>query len=304
MQENVYNKEIAKACQDCLTYFSLFKYPLNKEEIHAFNRIKCSITDVDLAIESLLVSHKIYCIKDFYMLENIPSWVDERLIGNKRALDLLARSNQFVKRIAQFPFVEAVSISGSLSKYYASKNSDIDYFIITKANRLWITRTLLHIFKKFTFINGTQHFYCMNYFIDTKAMELDDDNLYTAMELATIIPVYNYKLNTEFIEVNKWIYNYLPNNLPLNNQSYIVEVKKNILSKICSLFLNIFFPKQINKFLMRLTDAKWRYKWSKFNYSEDDYNLAFKTSVHISKNHPANYQKKILNALKSNINKG
>jgi hypothetical protein len=47
---------------------------------------------------------------------------------------------------------------------------------------------------------------------------------------------------------------------------------------------------------MSLTDKKWRKKWSGHNYNENDYRRSFQTEIHISKNHPADYEKKIMQA--------
>jgi hypothetical protein len=52
-----------------------------------------------------------------------------------------------------------------------------------------------------------------------------------------------------------------------------------------------------NHFLMKLTDAKWRKKWSRRGFPQEDYDLAFKTRINISKNHRLNYQKRVLSAL-------
>ena len=57
-------------------------------------------------------------------------------------------------------------MSGSLSKHFADEKSDIDFFIITSANRLWIARTCMHLFKKVSYIAGKQHWFCMNYYVD------------------------------------------------------------------------------------------------------------------------------------------
>ena len=61
---------------------------------------------------------------------------------------MLGRAKWGASIIAAFPFVRAVGISGSLSKQYADENSDIDYFIITAANRLWIAKNLPAYFQK------------------------------------------------------------------------------------------------------------------------------------------------------------
>jgi len=61
--------------------------------------------------------------------------------------------------------------------------------------------------------------------------------------------------------------------------------------------INLFAPGKLNKYLMILTDKKWKRKWAKRNYPMNQYTQAFKTTLHISKNHPANYQKRVLEAL-------
>ena len=52
------------------------------------------------------------------------------------AATLLARAEKIAKLFYKFPYVRAVGVSGSVSKNFADENADIDYFIITKANRL------------------------------------------------------------------------------------------------------------------------------------------------------------------------
>ncbi len=75
---------------------------------------------------------------------------------------------------------------------------------------------------------------------------------------------------------------------------------KNVASSGFEWLLNHMFPAKLNENLMKLTDTKWRRKWNVKGYPREDYELAFKTTLHISKNHPANYQKKILKALSGN----
>ena len=85
----------------------------------------------------------------------------------------------------QFPFVRGVFISGSLSKRCAAEKEDVDYFIVTSANRLWIARTIMHLYKKLTYLRGRQDRYCMNYFIDEEALEIKEKNIFTAVEMIT-----------------------------------------------------------------------------------------------------------------------
>src|SRR5699024_223499 len=126
------------------------------------------------AINELVANGNVLFYQDYYTIQkNIEELVKRRIKGNETARKKMAGAINAGKIISKFPFVEFVGISGSISKNYADKNSDYDFFIITTKNRLWICRTLLHVFKKCTFLVGYQHNFCMNYFIDTDALELE-----------------------------------------------------------------------------------------------------------------------------------
>jgi hypothetical protein len=281
-----------------LKYFGLFRFPLLPEEIHRFHPLKCTKTGIETSLEAMTAAGSVHrSAEGFYSIDELPGWSAERNIGTQKAHRLLSRSGQFTRIISRFPFVRAVAISGSLSKYYAGEDADIDYFIITGANRLWIARSLLHLFKKLTFLTGHQHFFCMNYFIDTEALETTDTNLYTAIELVTLIPVYHHELIARLKAVNAWTGGYLPNATREQDVAYLQQDGKMPIKKLAEWLLNHLWPGALNRFLMQFTDRKWRRKWQRKGFPMDDYEEAFFTSLHVSKNHPANFRKRVLQAL-------
>jgi len=85
---------------------------------------------------------------EFYCLFNNYALAERRKKGNDAAAKLLKKADKAANFIAAFPFVKGVAISGSLSKKFADEDADIDFFIITAANRLWLARTFLHLFLK------------------------------------------------------------------------------------------------------------------------------------------------------------
>ena len=282
---------------ECLRYFAIFDYPLTAAEIFRFCTVKSTREEVDRALAALLEKDEIKKIDDFYMPDDKPEWVSERLDGNKRAEKLLGRSGRFVRIIASFPFVRGIAISGSLSKNYANLQADIDYFIITESDRLWISRSLLHFFKKLTFITGHQHFFCMNYFVDENELRISHPSIYSAIETVTVLPVYNLKVLQDFIEANLWTKDYQPNASESLNNQYVIKKGKQYAKRFSESLLNLIAPKKLNKFLMRITDRKWRRKWEKAGYDLNEYDKAFLTRISVSKNHPVDYEKKVLNEL-------
>jgi len=285
-------------CLFTLRYFGLFSYPLKAKEIHQFNPFKSSLTEVDKTLVKLAGDGLVFLIDNFYLSENNPAWIVERLAGNKRAEKLLIKSGHYGSIIASFPFVRSIALSGSLSKYYATIDADIDYFIITEKNRLWIARTLLHIFKKLTFITGHQHYFCMNYFIDTEMLEIQHQNEYSAIETVTLIPIYNKELVTKMLLKNDWVEDYLPNFSSEINENYMITKGGQYAKKFIEFLINIFAPERLNRFMMNLTDRKWRTKWKRKGFNMDQYDKAFLTTEHISKNHPQDYENKVLTDLK------
>lgn len=284
-------------CLFTLKYFGLFSYPLTLTEIHHFNPYKANLSAVEQTLKTLKADNLIFQSGEFYLSENNLSWIDERISGNKRAEKLLKKSGRYGSIIASFPFVKSIALSGSLSKFYASVDADIDYFIITEKNRLWIARTLLHLFKKLTFITGHQHYFCMNYFIDTGALEIQHQNEYSAIETVTLIPIHNKELVLKMITKNSWTKRFLPNHPNALNENFIITKRGQYLKKLIEFVFNIFLPDKLNLFLMNLTNRKWRSKWKRKGFDMGQYDKAFLTTEHISKNHPQDYENKVLTDL-------
>lgn len=286
-----------------LNYFNLFKRPLNTEEIYSFLTKQTDVKRLQLVLNEMVSCGLIFEHSGHYMLVDNKEFVTERERGKKRADILLDKAIDSVNLISKFPFVSAVCISGSLSKGYANAQSDIDLFIITDKKRLWICRTLLHLYKKLTFFWGKEHSYCMNYFIDESKLCIEEQNIFTATELATLLPVYNVEKHRELIYANKcWLVKTLPN-ISWNSDMIVASIEKSTARRIVEPFINILAPSLLNLSLMHLTDKLWRLKWRRKKYPMKDYDLAMKTRWYVSKNHPHNYQKRVLNQLDGNKQK-
>jgi predicted nucleotidyltransferase len=277
-----------------LKYFNLFKHPLNADEVYEFLAVKADREQLLHILNTLVASNRIYLIDGFYMPEHKPAYVTRRREGAERAQKLMKKAQRAANIISKFPFVKCVCLSGSLSKGYANEKSDIDFFIITNANRLWICRSLLHMYKKLTYLWGGQHSYCMNYFIDESMLCLEEQNRFTATEIATMMPVYNLNTHSDLVlSNNDWLVNTFPNKKwqtahPFN------ELKHKGLRIAAERILNFLRPKALNAALMQLTDKMWRSKWKKRGFPMEEYELAMKTRWYVSKNHPLNYQRKVL----------
>ena len=135
-----------------VAYFDMFTYPLKKREIWLFLQNVCDLNEFEVALQYLVNISTVYRLGEFYSLENNYAFAQKRINGNEKERGLIKVAERVASFLAKFPYVRGVAISGSLSKSSAENTSDIDLFIITSKNRLWVARTLLHCIKKLAFI--------------------------------------------------------------------------------------------------------------------------------------------------------
>jgi hypothetical protein len=270
----------------------MFDYPLKKREIFIFLGHEDKQHEFDEALSHLIDESAIYKIGNFYSLFNNYALAERRIRGNEKAAVMLKKAEQSAALIASFPFVKGVAVSGSLSKKFAGEDADIDFFIITAANRLWIARTFLHLFKKITFLFNQQDCFCMNYFIDEAEPGILEKNIYTAIEVATILPLRGSGIFEMFYKVNGWTKKYFPNKYM--RISSAKEIKKTWFRTITEKMLDNKLGNLLDTFLMKLTAKSWNAKTRKQKRNSKGILMSMHTGKHFSKPNPANFQKKIL----------
>ncbi|MDA9906893.1 nucleotidyltransferase domain-containing protein [Flavobacteriaceae bacterium] len=276
-----------------ILYFSLFKYPLTEEEIFNFSKAE-SKEQIKLDLMELVNDDIIYKIDDFYLTENNETLIKRRLEGNKMAKNIYQKALTVSRLISKFPYVEGVGISGSLSKGYYDDDGDIDFFIITSPKRLWIARTFLILYKKLFLLNSRKYF-CVNYFISSNALEIEEKNIFTATELTTLLPMFGNGSFHKFYDKNKWVESYLPNKTVTDGLSKLNLVKKPTVTKITEYFLDSKMGDWLDTVFLRITYHKWKIK---FNHLEErQFNVAMKSTKNISKHHPLNFQRKVIDRL-------
>ncbi len=278
-----------------ILYFSIFRYPLKVEEIHSYTNY-VSIAETEKELQHLINEKILRKVDDFYVYGSDLDSVIKRLRGNMYAKRALKKANQKAKFIAKFPYVEAVGISGSLSKGYYDNESDIDFFVITKPNKLWICRTLLMLYKKIFLLNSRKYF-CVNYFVASSQMEIEEQNRFTATELKTLIPMQGKSTFQRFYDENNWIKNYFSKFEP--DMNLVQEIERPFFSRSIELICDTRIGTLTDAIFKTITLKKWK---SKFDYmNEEDFKVALKTTKNISKHHPSNFQKKVILSLNTKL---
>lgn len=300
MKANVRNRiaervALSKFEQDVLRvllYFDVFSHPVSASEIFTYfpSRVP-SRNAIEGALESLLAKSFIRRKRGYYFLRTAPErCVRERLEKQRRAERRMSIAVLVGRFIGSFPFVRAVMVSGELSKGVAGPESDIDFVVVARDGRLWITRTLLIAFKKLFLLNSKKYF-CLNHFITESNLVVESRNVYSALEMATLKPLVNRRLHAEYLTANEWIREFFPNrrelkpaderNTPLVFQSFF---EKLVPAK---------FADRVEKILMYRWQGIWNRRYA--HLSESDRNHRFRCMPGISTAYGEDFQQRVLN---------
>ena len=240
-----------------LVYHDIFKFPLTKSDL-AFWKPKFKLN-----ISKLSFSKK----GGYYFVEPHAGYIDTRLANESESLKKLTILNSFIRLFEKFPFILFVGITGSLAMKNASKNSDIDLMIISRKNRLWLTRLLLTIYLKVKHIKtrkpgskSERNKLCFNLWLDEKSLNwTGDKNIYTAHEILQIKPVVNKEeIYQRFISENSWYKAYWHDkrSLPVTYKTDRIESSLNVFDFLLDVFNFIAFVGQYLFMLSRMTTEK------------------------------------------------
>ncbi|MDB5126301.1 MAG: hypothetical protein JWQ85_533 [Mucilaginibacter sp.] len=275
-----------------LAYFDMFDYPLTYSEVFLFLENKYRQSEFSEALNSLVFNKMIFQFDKYYSLKNDHGLIARRNKGNEKAAELIKKAKEVGRLLIKFPYVRGVGISGSLSKNFADDRSDIDLFIITEKKRLWIARSFMHCFKKLTFLVNKQHHYCMNYYIDEEQLQIVEKNIYTAIEIGTLIPLEGDTVFERFYAANSWTRDLLPNkNLRLASAK---PLRKYFLKSLIESLLNNRAGEWLDNILMKFTAGRWNKKTKMKKLNMRGTVMGMAASKHCAKPDPVNFQAKLI----------
>jgi hypothetical protein len=201
-----------------------------------------------------------------------------------------------------FPYIKGVAVSGSLSKNFAYEGGDIDFFIITAANRLWLARSFFITFYYLAKLIGLKDFFCLNYFIDEHALEISEKNLYTAIEIATLKPQQGKDVFDAFFAKNKWVYDYLPN---CNMEDMQTGSKqKPYPTRFIQWLLNNSIGNRLDDAINNFYKQRWAKLMAKKMYAKNGFLYgSYIADKHACKHIPHYFQEKILRKYEERLQK-
>lgn len=241
-----------------VAYFDVFNYPVTTGQIYAFlPRNSVTPDAVTRTAEELVRAKKLNARHGYFLLSTSDSGIaDQRLEGERLAQRMLSYARVIAMMLKQVPFIRGVFITGSLSKYTAGRDSDIDFMIVTAQNRLWIVRSMLTLFRKI-FLLGNKKYFCTNYYVTEKGFAIERRNLYAAIEVVTTKAVWNADLFTQYQRSNSWTREFLPNTPLGTTADLLIPQTRSWFQRLCEFLISLFPLTILDRRLMEYHRTYW-----------------------------------------------
>jgi hypothetical protein len=134
-------------------------------------------------------------------------------------------------------------------------------------------------------------------------MDIEDKNIFTATEVATVKGVFNTGLIKRFLECNKWVNEFFPNynccDPYLHTPGFKVNNRISYLQRILELCFTGFFGNMFNNICKNIYLKHWEMKYRYMNESER--NRIFKSTDNVARTHPEDMQKFILDKYREKL---
>lgn len=222
---------IGRAIIFTLAFFALYELPLSSRRVHELllNQM-ATVDEVEQALASLVADNKIIQAGSLY---SIKPWNQTTYHTNQiELMKKWAKIDAFFNWLAILPFVRNISVINSLALGTADADSDIDFFVITKPNRLYFVRTVIIVLFRLLGVYKTRQKikdkFCFGFFVTSKTMSFESLMLkpqdpYFLFWLASMRPVLGGQAYWQLMQANQWLTEYFPNFKPMQRLSSAVK---------------------------------------------------------------------------------
>lgn len=199
-----------------VVYADLFDYPLTTQQIHRYLTEYAAPREVveqkldELGSKGDLLEP----VPPYWVLNGRKHLAPLRLQREAYSEPLWSAVHRYGLLMAALPFVRMTAVTGALAMGNAAdRHDDVDLLIVTQMGRVWLARGLVILVVHLARQWGIE--LCPNYVMAEHKLRLDNPSLYTAHELAQLVPLHGATTYLSLLETNAWICDYLPNATPL-----------------------------------------------------------------------------------------
>jgi hypothetical protein len=209
---------LGAAVRRTLAYADVFEYPLTAAELHRYlHGQRATIAEIRALVEDGLAGVSTH--DGYYALTGCLAYVAERRRRLVVSAPLLRRASLYGQLIKHLPFVRMVGLTGSLvmRNVCDGEARDIDVMVVTRRGRVWLGRAAVIAMVYLARLAGDR--LCPNYVVSEEALALDDHSIYSAHELAQMVPLYGAAVYQRLWDSNPEMVTHLPNAGPLPSPS-------------------------------------------------------------------------------------
>jgi predicted nucleotidyltransferase len=200
-------------------YHDFFDYPLTFSDLIKWN------TSRNFSPKHSEIP--VTCQNGHYLLQGREGLVYKRVLRSRISAKKMEIARKASDTLSLIPSIKMIAVTGSLAMGNAGDESDIDLMVITKKGMLWTTRLLVYV-SLFVFRFSLRRpmdkhqkdKLCLNLWMDEADLiwKRQDRNLYTAHEIAQILPLVNKSEAYErFLGRNAWILEFWPNSVKIRH---------------------------------------------------------------------------------------
>lgn len=253
-----------------IIYSDIFSFPLTLTEIHRFYSGDTQVCKKDLRKE-LKDIPDIDERNGYYFLSGKDQLVLERKFRKKESAYKIKKAKWIASLLSHVPTIRYIALSGSLAQQNARQDDDIDLFIITRRNTVWITRlAILAILittgqKRKKNVVKAPNKICPNMILSEDAICLPENarSLYTARELLQLKTLFASGITQEdLLSRNQWVKNLFPNTKMYQVKHTSTTTHK--IEKFINLFDNLAFYLQ-RKYMGKITNETVKKNLAKFH---------------------------------------
>ena len=211
-------KEVSSSVLDLLAYFAVMSIRLDFDTLYSYLPIRTGHLVVKKQLRSLIRQGKVQCIDNLFGLKGYKYTSQKR--PQARRAELLKKARRWSRLIRLIPAVKSVVVINSVAYGNVHSGSDIDLFIITTPNRIFLTKGFLMYFLKLIKQLEDQQVsagrFSLGMFVTTKGVKLEKDmmkvnNPDLAPRMVTGIPVYGADTWYGILKNDPYLQAHLPN---------------------------------------------------------------------------------------------
>jgi len=207
-----------------VSYADVFDMPIEMPHLHRY-LVGQSLTmqQTEQIVDDLVTTGTLGRSGDVVYLagrEDVLDIYDER---THRATTMWDDAEKWGRRIGRIPFVRMVAVTGGLAVDSVADHDDIDYFIVVRPGRLWLTRLMIIVLGRLADREDIE--LCPNFIVSNTKLRMSEQTIYVARELAQMCVIVGDDLCQQARQENAWMFDFLPNATIEGDRTHLQELK-------------------------------------------------------------------------------